>query len=140
MLDLAPKQTKEVEAASLQHRREGAAVQVPGHGGDPEARGAAGNHILIGLPSDSPAATWSAGRDVDDGVLRKCRVDTRTLRTAQEAYFARASRYAASTEELVSAGMLSEPSSLHRVEFYPSDSPSTTDRYGTTGPPHSCWT
>lgn len=31
--------------------------------------------------------------------------------------------------------MLSEPSALHRVEFYPPDSPSTTDQYGSTGSP-----
>ncbi|HUR18556.1 MAG TPA: hypothetical protein VMZ51_06415 [Acidimicrobiales bacterium] len=136
VLDLAPKQTKEVEAVSLNADanarlfkcRVTEVTRTPE--GQPETR------FSSAFPSDSPSATWRAGRDVDGEALGKCRTDSRTVRTAEEAFFARAGRYATSTEELVSAGMLSEPSSLHRVELYPPDAPSTTDQYGSSGSPY----
>ena len=54
----------------------------------------------------APAAGESSPED--------CKVDTRTLRTAEEAYFARHGQYAP-VARLVEDGLLSEPSTLHDV-------------------------
>jgi general secretion pathway protein G len=55
----------------------------------------------------------------DKGEASSCKVDTRTLRTAQEAFFANSDAspgtYAANDQELVDGGFLSEPSALHEV-------------------------
>lgn len=52
-------------------------------------------------------------------VKRRCSIDTRTLRTAQEAFYARNGRYASTDEELVADGLLSEPSPIHDFEIVP---------------------
>lgn len=66
-----------------------------------------------GAASPSPEVDQSTAPVQNDAA--RCRIDTRTLRTAQEAYIASTGRYAASTAELVTAGMLAEESPLHSI-------------------------
>jgi prepilin-type N-terminal cleavage/methylation domain-containing protein len=65
----------------------------------------------------------------DKGQASACKIDTRTIRTAEEAFFAApvgtvanpskkvtpAGSYAGTVQQLVDEGFLSEPSSLHEV-------------------------
>jgi hypothetical protein len=57
---------------------------------------------------------FAVGGVGDKGGRAECTIDTRTLRTAEEAYVAAKGNYGDETS-LVSAGFLSEPSDLHHV-------------------------
>jgi type II secretory pathway pseudopilin PulG len=64
--------------------------------------------LLIGLI----ISMFGASQESDQ--QRSCKIDTRTLRTAEEAYAAGAARYG-TMDQLVRTGFLSEPSMLHTV-------------------------
>ena len=51
----------------------------------------------------------------------KCLIDTRTLRTAQEAYRQQTGRYAEGPAELIAAGFLRQDEQLHRFEPRPAE-------------------
>ena len=83
--------------------------------------------VILGVLS---AVVVFAVRGVGDkGQASACKADTRTLRTAEEAYFASTTggngSYSIDEELLVAKGFLSEPSSLHKVRLVADVNPAT---------------
>lgn len=77
-----------------------------------------GGFVLLGVIASVVVFAVSGTTDKND--LTGCRIDTRTIRTAEEAYAAKNGIYTASDEEeneagLVDAGFLSKNSDLHYV-------------------------
>ena len=76
--------------------------------------------VILGILAG--VVVFSVGGVNNRGESAASQTDERTIRTAQEAFYARHGRYAASTEELAAAGFLSGPSTLHHVAPTPDGS------------------
>ena len=65
-------------------------------------------------PSDTRSSTRPSDlAELYQEEVQKCIIDTRTLRTAAEAFYAQNGRYPVGSAELVTAGFLSEESTRH---------------------------
>ena len=76
--------------------------------------------VIVILGVLSGIVVFAVGGVGDKGQASACKIDKRTLQTAQEAYFAQPTsrgggggKYATNQDTLVSAGFLSEKSTLH---------------------------
>ena len=77
--------------------------------------------VIIILGIIAAVVVFAVGGVGDKGQSASCKIDTRTLRTAEEAYAAQPApnggggNYTADEARLVSAGFLSEQSTLHNI-------------------------
>ena len=78
--------------------------------------------VIIILGILAAVVVFAVGGVGDKGQSAACKIDTRTIRTAEEAYSGSAAgngNYTADEAVLVSSGFLSEPSGLHNVVLDP---------------------
>jgi general secretion pathway protein G len=69
--------------------------------------------VIVILGILAAVVVFAVGGITDKGNTSACKVDTRTLRTSQEAYNAKKGTYAPTMADLVTEKLLSEPSTLH---------------------------
>jgi len=71
--------------------------------------------VIIILGILAAVVVFAVGGVGDKGQSASCKIDTRTIRTAEEAYNANNTGKYATIAQLVTAGLLSEPSKYHDV-------------------------
>ena len=79
--------------------------------------------VIVILGILAAVVVFAVGGINDRGEVSACKIDTRTLQTSQEAYYAQEGTYAASEALLVTEGFLSEQSDLHEITGFVAPTP-----------------